>query len=56
MSIAFAEEKQFAIAAVRRACALTSSVFNNLAQNEILTKYDYSPVTLSKKAKSSKVT
>lgn len=45
MSLAFATEKQLAVAAVRRACALTSSVFNKLVKNETLTKGDKSPVT-----------
>ncbi|KAH8105309.1 3(2),5-bisphosphate nucleotidase HAL2 [Cristinia sonorae] len=35
-----------AIAAVRRACVLTTSVFNNLVKNETLTKDDASPVTV----------
>ncbi|KAG5645326.1 hypothetical protein DXG03_006515 [Asterophora parasitica] len=46
MSLAYATEKQVAIAAVRRACHLTSSVFNNLVTNETLTKGDKSPVTV----------
>ena len=41
----FATEKQVAVAAVRRACWLTSSVFNKLVKNETLTKDDKSPVT-----------
>jgi len=45
MSISFATEKQVAVAAVRRACWLTSSVFNKLVKNETLTKDDKSPVT-----------
>ena len=45
MTIPFASEKQVAIAAVRRACALTDSVFNKLVKNETLTKDDKSPVT-----------
>lgn len=45
MPLPFATEKQVALAAVRRACALTSSVFNNLVKNETLTKGDKSPVT-----------
>ena len=45
MSEAYFAEKQVAIAAVRRACALTSSVFNKLVRNETLTKDDKSPVT-----------
>ncbi|KIJ67355.1 hypothetical protein HYDPIDRAFT_25817 [Hydnomerulius pinastri MD-312] len=39
-------EKQVAVTAVRRACALTSSVFNKLVKNETLTKDDKSPVTV----------
>jgi 3'(2'), 5'-bisphosphate nucleotidase len=45
MSIPFAFEKQVAVAAVRRACVLTNSVFNTLVKNETLTKDDKSPVT-----------
>jgi hypothetical protein len=45
MSLALSTERQVAISAVRRACALTSSVFNNLAKNEVLTKDDKSPAT-----------
>jgi 3'(2'), 5'-bisphosphate nucleotidase len=45
MSIPFASEKHVAITAVRRACALTDSVFNKLVKNETLTKDDKSPVT-----------
>ena len=45
MSLAFAAEKQVAIAAVRRACVLTSSVFNKLVKHETQTKEDKSPVT-----------
>lgn len=45
MSLSFATEKQVAVAAVRRACWLTSSVFNKLVKNETLTKGDKSPVT-----------
>jgi 3'(2'), 5'-bisphosphate nucleotidase len=45
MSLSFATEKQVAVAAVRRACRLTSSVFNKLVKNETLTKDDKSPVT-----------
>jgi len=45
MSQAYATEEQVAIAAVRRACHLTSSVFNKLVRNETLTKGDKSPVT-----------
>ncbi|KAJ7590436.1 hypothetical protein C8J56DRAFT_937479 [Mycena floridula] len=42
----YAAEKEFAIAAVRRACGLTDSVFNKLVKNETLTKNDKSPVTV----------
>jgi hypothetical protein len=45
MSLALSMERQVAVSAVRRACALTSSVFNNLAKNEVLTKDDKSPAT-----------
>jgi 3'(2'), 5'-bisphosphate nucleotidase len=45
MSIPFTLEKLVAIAAVRRACILTNSVFNQLVKNETLTKDDKSPVT-----------
>lgn len=45
MSSPYAFEKQVALAAVRRACALTSSVFTKLVENETLTKGDKSPVT-----------
>jgi len=47
MSIAFALEKEVAVAAVLRACSLTSSVFNKLVKNEKLTKDDKSPVTVA---------
>ncbi|KIK58985.1 hypothetical protein GYMLUDRAFT_227694 [Collybiopsis luxurians FD-317 M1] len=47
MSLAFTTEKQLAISAVRRACSLTSSVFNKLVKNETLTKGDKSPVTVA---------
>ncbi|KAG9312595.1 hypothetical protein JVU11DRAFT_6992 [Chiua virens] len=46
MSLPYAIEKQVAVVAVRRACALTSSIFNNLVKNETLTKGDKSPVTV----------
>jgi 3'(2'), 5'-bisphosphate nucleotidase len=46
MSVPFAAEKQVAVAAVRRACTLTSSVFNKLVTNETLVKGDKSPVTV----------
>lgn len=45
MSLLFATERQVAISAVRRACGLTSAVFNNLVKNETLVKGDKSPVT-----------
>jgi 3'(2'), 5'-bisphosphate nucleotidase len=45
MSLAFMAEQQVAVAAVKRACALTSSVFNKLVKNETLVKGDKSPVT-----------
>lgn len=41
----YAAEKQIAIAAVRRACVLTASVFNKLVKQEMMTKEDASPVT-----------
>ncbi|KAI0759290.1 3',5'-bisphosphate nucleotidase [Trametes elegans] len=46
MSTAYAAEKQVAVAAVRRACVLTASVFNKLVKQETLTKDDKSPVTV----------
>ncbi|KAH7913446.1 hypothetical protein BJ138DRAFT_1134047 [Hygrophoropsis aurantiaca] len=46
MSTSLSIEKQVAIFAVRRACLLTSSVFNKLVKNETLTKEDKSPVTV----------
>ncbi|TBU39313.1 3(2),5-bisphosphate nucleotidase HAL2 [Dichomitus squalens] len=42
----YAAETQIAIAAVRRACVLTASVFNKLVKQETLTKDDKSPVTV----------
>ena len=45
MSLPYALEKQVAVAAVLRACSLTSSVFENYAKVEKLTKDDKSPVT-----------
>lgn len=45
MSLAFTTEEQVAVAAVGRACQLTSSVFNKLVKNETLVKGDKSPVT-----------
>ena len=44
-TLPYAAEKQIAIAAVRRACVLTASVFNKLVKQETLTKGDKSPVT-----------
>ena len=41
----YALETQIAVAAVRRACILTASVFNKLVKQETLTKDDKSPVT-----------
>ena len=41
----YSAEQAVAIAAVRRACKLTSAVFNNLVKGETLTKGDKSPVT-----------
>ncbi|EIN04524.1 nucleotidase HAL2 [Punctularia strigosozonata HHB-11173 SS5] len=46
MSLSFTTERQVAVAAVRRACGLTASVFNKLVKNETLTKGDKSPVTV----------
>ncbi|RPD62605.1 3',5'-bisphosphate nucleotidase [Lentinus tigrinus ALCF2SS1-7] len=45
-TLPYAAEKQIAIAAVRRACVLTASVFNKLIKQETLTKDDKSPVTV----------
>lgn len=45
MTAPYAIEKQVAVAAVRRACLLTNSVFNKLVKTETLTKDDKSPVT-----------
>ena len=45
MPIPFALEQQVAIAAVRRACVLTTTVFNKLVAGETLVKGDKSPVT-----------
>ncbi|KAH9938828.1 3(2),5-bisphosphate nucleotidase HAL2 [Epithele typhae] len=42
----YAAEKQIAIAAVRRACGLTASVFNKIVKQETVTKEDSSPVTV----------
>ncbi|THV02210.1 3(2),5-bisphosphate nucleotidase HAL2 [Dendrothele bispora CBS 962.96] len=44
--MSYSKEKELAISAVRRACGLTSSVFNRLVQNEKLVKGDKSPVTV----------
>ncbi|KAF7302499.1 3'(2'),5'-bisphosphate nucleotidase [Mycena chlorophos] len=46
MAQSFAQERRLALSAVRRACALTDSVFNKLVKNETLTKGDKSPVTV----------
>jgi 3'-phosphoadenosine 5'-phosphosulfate (PAPS) 3'-phosphatase len=45
MSQSYATEEQVAVSAVRRACQLTSSVFNTLLKGETITKDDKSPVT-----------
>lgn len=45
MPVPFPLEQQVAIAAVRRACALTTTVFNKLVAGETLVKGDNSPVT-----------
>ena len=45
MPVPFLLEQQVAIAAVRRACALTTTVFNKLVAGETLVKGDNSPVT-----------
>ena len=45
MSLDYSLELQVAVAAVQRACTLTSSVFNKLVKDEKLTKGDKSPVT-----------
>ncbi|TFL05783.1 hypothetical protein BDV98DRAFT_589371 [Pterulicium gracile] len=42
----YTAERKFGLAAVRRACALTDSVFNKLVKNETLVKGDKSPVTV----------
>lgn len=44
-NMAFETERQVAIAAVRRACFLTSSLFQHLRRNETVIKDDESPVT-----------
>ncbi|KAJ2932406.1 hypothetical protein H1R20_g4720, partial [Candolleomyces eurysporus] len=46
MATSYAQEEKVAIAAVRRACVLTSSVFEKLIKNETLVKGDKSPVTV----------
>lgn len=46
MSHSLAAEQQVAIAAVKRACTLTASVFNHLVKGETLVKGDKSPVTV----------
>ena len=43
----YALERQVAISAVSRACALTSSVFTKLIKSEMLTKEDRTPVTIA---------
>ncbi|KAH7106840.1 3(2),5-bisphosphate nucleotidase HAL2 [Auriculariales sp. MPI-PUGE-AT-0066] len=45
--MAYVLEKQVAISAVTRACALTSAVFRKLVQSETLVKGDKSPVTVA---------
>jgi hypothetical protein len=45
MAVPFLLEQQVAIAAVRRACSLTATVFNKLVVGETLVKGDKSPVT-----------
>jgi 3'(2'), 5'-bisphosphate nucleotidase len=45
MAAPFLLEQQVAIAAVRRACSLTATVFNKLVVGETLVKGDKSPVT-----------
>ncbi|KAI0260594.1 hypothetical protein BC834DRAFT_831530 [Gloeopeniophorella convolvens] len=47
MSEPYAFEQQVAIAAVRRACTLTTAVFNKLVAGETLVKGDKSPVTVA---------
>ncbi|KAG8906515.1 hypothetical protein FRB99_006735 [Tulasnella sp. 403] len=47
MSVPFLLEKQVAIAAVSRACHLTTSLFNSLRSSDTLTKSDTSPVTVA---------
>ncbi|KAN0105471.1 3',5'-bisphosphate nucleotidase [Russula decolorans] len=45
-TVPFALEQQVAVAAVRRACALTTTIFNKLVTGETLIKGDKSPVTV----------
>ncbi|KAI0033603.1 3',5'-bisphosphate nucleotidase [Vararia minispora EC-137] len=45
--VVYAAEQAVAIAAVRRACTLTTAVFNNLVKGETLVKGDKSPVTVA---------
>lgn len=47
MAVPFLLEQQVAIAAVRRACSLTATVFNKLVVGETLVKGDKSPVTVA---------
>ncbi|KAH9062567.1 3',5'-bisphosphate nucleotidase [Lactarius deliciosus] len=47
MASPFLLEQQVAIAAVRRACSLTTTVFNKLVVGETLVKGDKSPVTVA---------
>ncbi|KAI0058614.1 3(2),5-bisphosphate nucleotidase HAL2 [Artomyces pyxidatus] len=47
MSDYLSSEQNVAVAAVRRACKLTTSVFNNLVKGETLVKGDKSPVTVA---------
>jgi 3'-phosphoadenosine 5'-phosphosulfate (PAPS) 3'-phosphatase len=56
MSLNLAAEQQVAVAAVQRACALTSSVFNTLVKGETLVKGDKSPVTGALRALTSTLT
>ena len=45
MAAPFLLEQQVEIAAVRRACTLTTTVFNKLVVGETLVKGDRSPIT-----------
>lgn len=47
MAAPFILEQQVAISAVRRACSLTTTVFNKLVAGETLVKGDKSPVTVA---------